>query len=209
MVSFCATVLVMDHLIANSYGMDRKYSDESGVNNTTKPAENIDPTLEIVHTEQEETTEATTEATTVETTVPPMTEEDIINILVVGDSSNSKEETKMGNTTILVSVNTYNSTATLYSVLRDSYVKLPDYRGHVCGRAKFNVCYHLGIHFALYLSGLVGKHVTVVANTLVVAKGAVLIVGANGNVATMHKFACSFDKLRCVGNLMVKLLGRN
>ena len=94
--------------------------------------------------EADETTEATTEATTVETTVPPMTADDIINILVVGQSARSGEASQMADTTILVSLNTYTGTVTLSSVLRDSYVKLPDYKGHTCGRAKFTVCYNLG-----------------------------------------------------------------
>jgi LCP family protein required for cell wall assembly len=45
---------------------------------------------------------------------------------------------------MLVSINTFDGTVTLFSVLRDSYVKLPDYKGHTCGRAKFTVCYGLG-----------------------------------------------------------------
>lgn len=90
--------------------------------------------------EMEETIEETTE----ETTEPPMTAEDIINILVVGQSSRAGEESQMADTTILVTVNTYTGTVKLSSVLRDSYVKLPDYRGHTCGRAKFTVCYNLG-----------------------------------------------------------------
>ena len=102
---------------------------------TTAPAETL---------EADETTEATTEATTVETTVPPMTADDIINILVVGQSARSGEASQMADTTILVSLNTYTGTVTLSSVLRDSYVKLPDYKGHTCGRAKFTVCYNLG-----------------------------------------------------------------
>lgn len=91
----------------------------------------------------EETSEVT-EETTEETTVPPMTADDIINILVVGQSSRAGEESQMADTTILVTVNTYTGTVKLSSVLRDSYVKLPDYRGHTCGRAKFTVCYNLG-----------------------------------------------------------------
>ena len=102
---------------------------------TTAPAETM---------EADETTEAATEATTVETTVPPMTADDIINILVVGQSARSGEASQMADTTILVSLNTYTGTVTLSSVLRDSYVKLPDYKGHTCGRAKFTVCYNLG-----------------------------------------------------------------
>ena len=90
-----------------------------------------------------ETTEAT-EETTEETEPPKATAEDIINILVVGQSSRAGEESRMADTTMLVSVNTFDGSVTVFSVLRDSYVKLPDYKGHTCGRAKFTVCYGLG-----------------------------------------------------------------
>ena len=93
-------------------------------------------------TEAEE--EAATEPTTVVTEPPKATAEDIINILLVGQSSRAGEERRMADTTMLVSINTFDGTITLFSVLRDSYVKLPDYKGHVCGRAKFTVCYGLG-----------------------------------------------------------------
>jgi len=89
-------------------------------------------------------TVVTTEPTTVVTEPPRATAEDIINILVVGQSSRAGEESRMADTTMLVSVNTFDGTVTVFSVLRDSYVKLPDYKGHVCGRAKFTVCYGLG-----------------------------------------------------------------
>ena len=88
--------------------------------------------------------EETTEATTVVTEPPKATAEDIINILVVGQSSRAGEESRMADTTMVVSVNTFDGTITVFSVLRDSYVKLPDYKGHTCGRAKFTVCYGLG-----------------------------------------------------------------
>lgn len=89
----------------------------------------------------------TTEATTVVTEPPKATAEDIINILVVGQSSRAGEESRMADTTMLVSLNTFDGTVTVFSVLRDSYVKLPDYKGHVCGRAKFTVCYGLGYNW--------------------------------------------------------------
>ena len=89
-------------------------------------------------------TEEVTEATTVVTEPPKAKAEDIINILVVGQSSRAGEESRMADTTMVVSVNTFDGTITVFSVLRDSYVKLPDYKGHVCGRAKFTVCYGLG-----------------------------------------------------------------
>ncbi len=103
-----------------------------------------------VYTEETQLAEATgetttaTEGTTAETEPLKATADDIINILVVGQSSRAGEESRMADTTMVVSINTFDGTVTLFSVLRDSYVKLPDYKGHVCGRAKFTVCYGLG-----------------------------------------------------------------
>ena len=109
-----------------------------------------------VYTEETQLTEApetvptateeaeTTEPTTVVTEPPKATADDIVNILVVGQASREGEESRMADTTMVVSVNTFDGTVTVFSVLRDSYVKLPDYKGHTCGRAKFTVCYGLG-----------------------------------------------------------------
>ena len=95
------------------------------------------PETEAVQTE-------TTEEATVETTIPPMSADDIINILVVGQAARAGEESNMADTTMLISLNTYTKEVTVFSILRDSFVKLPDYKGHTCGRAKFTVCYNLG-----------------------------------------------------------------
>ncbi len=94
--------------------------------------------------EQTEQADVTTEPTTVETTRPPMKPEDIINVLVMGDSSRAGEEARNADTMILVSLNTYTNTVTLTSILRDAFVKLPDYKGHECGRSKMTFCYNLG-----------------------------------------------------------------
>ena len=95
-------------------------------------------------TEPEQTEGEATEAATVETTIPPMSADDIINILVVGQAARAGEEANMADTTMLISLNTYTKEVTVFSILRDSFVKLPDYKGHTCGRAKFTVCYNLG-----------------------------------------------------------------
>jgi len=101
-------------------------------------------------TQPTEATVATTAATipeetvTVETTRPPMTSDDIINILVVGQASRAGEEGHMADSTILVTVNTYDGTLRLSSVLRDTLVDLPAYKHHTAGRNKFNMAYHLG-----------------------------------------------------------------
>ena len=89
-------------------------------------------------------TEETTEATTEETTRPPMTADDIINILVVGQASRAGEEGHMADTTMLVSINTYTEEVTVFSILRDSLVNLPSYKGIKGGKAKFTMCYALG-----------------------------------------------------------------
>ena len=101
-----------------------------------------EPTDEVTRppeTGAAETTEATTEAT-----VPKMTADDIVNILFVGQAARAGEEETMADSTMLVSINTYTKEITCMSILRDSFVKLPDYKDHQCGRAKFTVCYNLG-----------------------------------------------------------------
>ena len=88
---------------------------------------------------------ATTEETVpTETTVPTFKAEDIINILVVGQAGREGEESHIADSTILVTVNTYDGTVRLSSVLRDTLVSLPAYKGHKAGRNKFNMAYHLG-----------------------------------------------------------------
>lgn len=92
-------------------------------------------------------TEATTAPT--ETTRAPMSADDIVNILLVGQAAREGEESHLADTTILVSVNTYTGEVTLFSVLRDTLVQPPDYRDsrgqkHTCGQIKFTSCYALG-----------------------------------------------------------------
>lgn len=96
---------------------------------------------------QAETGDATEESAVDETTEAVMTAEDIINILVVGQSARYGEESHLADTTMVVSVNTFTKEITVLSVLRDTYVDLPDYKGHSCGWAKFNVCYNLGYNW--------------------------------------------------------------
>ncbi len=93
--------------------------------------------------------ETTVPETSVEPTVPttlPYTpsNQDIVNILVVGQAAREGEQYRMADTMILLTVNKDTKTLTATSFLRDTYVKLPDYMGHTCGRNRINVCYHLG-----------------------------------------------------------------
>ena len=94
-------------------------------------------------TQPTQTVETTVEPT-VETTRPPMSAEDIVNILVVGQAARDGETGKMADTTMLVSINTYTEEVTVFSILRDSLVNLPAYKGLKGGKNKFTMCYALG-----------------------------------------------------------------
>ena len=85
-------------------------------------------------TEPTETTAAATEATaaTVETTVAATephvaSSADYINILLVGQASREGEAERFADTMILCTVNTYEKTVTLTSLLRDTLVQYPNY----------------------------------------------------------------------------------
>lgn len=102
------------------------------------------PTASATVQTTEVTAAATEETIPTETTRPPFTSDDIVNILVVGQASRAGEEGHMADSTILVTVNTYDGTVRLSSVLRDTLVDLPAYKNHGVGRNKFNMAYQLG-----------------------------------------------------------------
>lgn len=107
--------------------------------------ENSDRTESVPITEvTEQATRETESVETEETTRPSMKPGDIVNILVVGQASREGEDYHMADTTILLTLNTYDGTVTLSSVQRDALVSLPAYKSHTEGRNKFNVAYHLG-----------------------------------------------------------------
>ena len=97
-------------------------------------------------TEPTETTAAATEATaaTVETTVAATephvaSSADYINILLVGQASREGEAERFADTMILCTVNTYEKTVTLTSLLRDTLVQY-----HSGGKIKLTSIYHNG-----------------------------------------------------------------
>ena len=102
-------------------------------------------------------TEATTEATEAPTTEPvedpgaydPGKLGKIVNIMVVGQSWRVGEDGKMSDSMILFTVNKQTKTLTLTSFLRDTYVKLANFkdsagRQHTCGKQRLNTAYALG-----------------------------------------------------------------
>ena len=106
-----------------------------------------DPTMEpTTEATTEPTTEATTEPTT-EATEPDYGESGkIINILVVGQDSrgDGEESAKLADTIMLMTMNKETHTLSMTSFLRDSYVKLADYKTHTCGWNRINTSYALG-----------------------------------------------------------------
>lgn len=68
----------------------------------------------------------------------------IINIMLIGQSYRAGEESRLADSMILATLNVETKTLTLTSFLRDMYIKLPNYKGHICGHNKINTCYALG-----------------------------------------------------------------
>ncbi len=86
-----------------------------------------------------------TESTSPEETWPEVvSDENVTNIMLIGQSFREGEESKLSDTMILCSVNRQQKTLTMVSILRDLYVPLPAYAGHGPGRNRINVCYALG-----------------------------------------------------------------
>lgn len=94
-----------------------------------------------IEANEDETTEATTEATT-EPHVASSA--DYLNILVVGQASRYDEAERFADSAMLITINTYEKTLTMTSLLRDTLVRPPDYRGHTFGAIKLTTVYHLG-----------------------------------------------------------------
>lgn len=102
--------------------------------------EETEPEVPTTEEETEPVTEATTEST--ESTEPK--EQDILNILVTGQSYREGEDSRLADTNILVTINKTTKVVTLTSFFRDTYVDLADYAGKTCGWNRINTAYALG-----------------------------------------------------------------
>ena len=113
--------------------------------------ETADATEEATDPATEPTTEATTTATE-----PDYGElGKIVNIMLVGQNYRPvDEDNKLSDTMILCTLNRETNTLTMTSFLRDSYVQLPNYKGHTCGKQRINVAYNLGYKWAGDLGGM-------------------------------------------------------
>lgn len=93
-----------------------------------------------------EPTVETTEATTSPTEPPHIpSSEDYINILLVGQAARYGETERFADTMILCTLNTWEKTLTLTSILRDTLVgQSGPYNNHYWGGIKITTVYHLG-----------------------------------------------------------------
>ncbi len=112
----------------------------------------------IVYTRPQETqvqSLSTEPVETTEATQPHVASSaDYLNILLVGQAAREGEEERFADTAILCTLNTHTKELTMTSLLRDSFVKMPNYRGHSGGRIKLTTIYHLG---SVYGDGVAGS----------------------------------------------------
>ena len=86
------------------------------------------------------TEETVPPTTTPEDTWPQITsDQNITNIMLVGQNYREDEPNKLSDTMLLCSINRETNTMTMVSFLRDLYVPLPAYAGHSGGRNRINV----------------------------------------------------------------------
>ena len=100
----------------------------------------------------------------VETTVPVETspedtwpviesDENITNIMLVGQAARWGETYRLSDSMILCSINRETKTLTMTSFLRDLRVTVPAYAGKGQGFNRMNVCYHLGSYYTGEVKG--------------------------------------------------------
>jgi len=120
-------------------GSPEGLEDLIGVFESTEPS-----TISTEPTETVPETEMSTEPATEPTGPDYGKSGKIVNILLVGQDSRAGEDHKLADTIVLLTLNKETKTLTMTSFLRDSYVKLANYRGHPCGWNRINTAYALG-----------------------------------------------------------------
>lgn len=125
-------------------------------------------TMDVTEAPMETTeaaTEATTEATTVAATEPHVaSSEDYINFLVVGQAARFGEEDHYADSMILCTVNTYEKTLTMTSMLRDTLIRGTQYKGHTYGGIKLTTVYNMGYQWGGTASAMELMNMTLFLN---------------------------------------------
>lgn len=110
--------------------------------------------LAMLGTKPTETLAEETVETSPEDTWPVIeSDENITNIMVVGQAARVGETYRLGDSMILCSINRETKTLTMSSFLRDMRVTIPAYAGKGQGFNRMNVCYHLGSYYTGEVKG--------------------------------------------------------
>lgn len=144
-------VVILAVVIIYNYSMSKVNKvDVPKVNYTAAPTE-PETTAPSQETEMTEVpTEATTEATTEPTEPHVASREDYINFLIVGQDAREEEQNHLADSMIVCTINTYEKTLTMTSVLRDTQLQVSgnytDTKGgrHTYGKVKVNMIYASG-----------------------------------------------------------------
>ena len=118
-------------------------------------------------TEETETQAPETETaapTVTETTAPrEATREDYINFLIVGQAARYDESERFADTMLVCTLNKFDNSLTVTSLLRDAFVQPPTFRNKHFGHIKLTTVYHLGSY---YDNGNVAGSMELMNNTL-------------------------------------------
>lgn len=127
-------------LINRDTSVDVTLSDEE-IESMLQETDPEDETFETV-----ETVEVTEETVETEPEVVEVLEEEdnIINILLIGQDRRRDQPRQRSDTMILCTLNLEEKTLVLTSFLRDTYVKIPAWEGKKYGKNRLNVCYAIG-----------------------------------------------------------------
>lgn len=95
-----------------------------------------------------EPTAEVTETTSPEETWPEVvSDQNVTNIMIVGQAAREGEEHRLADSNIIISINRERKTLTMTSILRDLRVTIPAYNGRSGGFNRINVVYHLGSYY--------------------------------------------------------------
>lgn len=134
-------------VIVYSYSMSRVKKVEVPKVNYTVAATQPETTAPV---QEPETTEVTTEPTTEPTEPHVASRDDYINFLIVGQDAREEEQNHLADSMIVCTVNTYEKTLTMTSILRDTQLQVSgNYRdtkgkNHTYGKVKVNMIYASG-----------------------------------------------------------------
>lgn len=109
----------------------------------TLSEDEINELLGLNNTEPEEEVTTSPEETWPEI----VSDQNITNIMLIGQAAREGEDYRLSDSNILVSINRETKTVTLTSIIRDLRVQIPAYEGHGGGKNRINVVYHLGSYY--------------------------------------------------------------